>query len=389
MTGLRTHADRVSRHGRWAATIAGALAIAVTVAGCSSSGAKPSAGGTTVEKPNLTVLYGTAGASMIPLWIAADEGLFTKHGLHVTLTLGNSTTGANAVISGSADLFMGEVTSAYQAEAQGVPMQIVATLLTKSINKFFISKKISTPAGLAGQSVAISAVGDTTDLAARLALAKLGVDSSKVTFLPTGGSSSRLAALAAGRVDGTVLSEPTATVATQQGFQMVLDQTSQPLADDGVTISKSFGEKNPNTVVAFLEAIVDGINYLRDPANKDTSLAVLAKYLNMKPTDGPVMQGYTTYQQILVHDPYPDQQAGQANLDGLKSEDPSRFGNLTLNQVFNPTFAQKLRDSGYLNQASARHHRRTAEVCTAIPHGYVMMPALASGAGILLCSRKT
>jgi len=56
---------------------------------------------------------------------------------------------------------------------------------------------------------------------------------------------------------------------------------------------------------------------------------VLAKYLNTKPTDGPVMQGYTTYQQILVHDPYPDQQAGQANFDGLKSEDPSRFGNLT------------------------------------------------------------
>jgi hypothetical protein len=73
----------------------------------------------------------------------------------------------------------------------------------------------------------------------------------------------------------------------------------------------------------------------------------------MKPTDGPVMQGYTTYQQILVHDPYPDQQAGQANLDGLKSEDPSRFGNLTLNQVFNPTFAQKLRDNGYLNQPGA------------------------------------
>ena len=61
---------------------------------------------------------------------------------------------------------------------------------------------------------AISAVGDTTDLAAGLALAKLGVDSSKVTFLPTGGSSSRLAALTAGRVDGTVLSEPTVTVAT-------------------------------------------------------------------------------------------------------------------------------------------------------------------------------
>jgi NitT/TauT family transport system substrate-binding protein len=354
MTGRRTPTGRASRRGRWAAALTGIVALAVAAAGCSSSGgAKPSAGGASVEKPNLTVLYGTAGASMIPLWIAADEGLFTKHGLHVTLTLGNSTTGANAVISGSADLFMGEVTSAYQAEAQGVPMQIVATLLTKSINKFFISKKISTPAGLAGQSVAISAVGDTTDLAARLALAKLGVDSGKVTFLPTGGSSSRLAALAAGRVDGTVLSEPTATVATQQGFQMVLDQTSQPLADDGVTISKSFGEKNPNTVVAFLEAVVDGINYLRDPANKDTSLAVLAKYLNMKPTDGPVMQGYTTYQQILVHDPYPDQQAGQANLDGLKSEDPSRFGNLTLNQVFNPTFAQKLRDSGYLNQAGA------------------------------------
>src|SRR5262249_36968370 len=147
------------------------------------------------EKTALTVAYGTAGSSLLPLFVAEDEGLFAKHGLSVKLTLAASTVGATAVLSGSADLFMGEVTSAFQPAAQHHPMELVGVMLDKSINRLYVRPSVSSPQQLRGQSVAISATGDSTDIAMRLALKSLGVPTKGITFLDTGGSSARLSAL--------------------------------------------------------------------------------------------------------------------------------------------------------------------------------------------------
>src|SRR5262249_29964351 len=162
---------------------------------------------------------GTAGSSLLPLYIAQDEGMFAKHGLTVKLTLAASTVGATAVLSGSADLFMGEVTSAFQAAAQHQPMELVGVLLNNSSNRLYVRPNVTSPQQLAGQSVAISATGDTTDIAMRLALGKLGVSTQHITFLDTGGSAARLSALVGGRVAGTVLSDPSATEAGKQGMK--------------------------------------------------------------------------------------------------------------------------------------------------------------------------
>lgn len=333
------------RRGIAALAVTAAAALALTA--CSSSSA-PGSGAQ--EKTSLTVAYGTAGSSLLPLYVAEDEGMFTKHGLTVKLTLAASTVGATAVLSGSADLFMGEVTSAFQAAAQHQPMQLVAVMLDKSINRLYVRPTITSPQQLVGKSVAISATGDSTDLAMRLALKTLGVSTQGITFLATGGSPQRLAALVSGRVAGTVLSDPSATQAGQQGMKLLYDQRSVPFADDGVTISQSFGQQNPKSVVSFLEAIVDAVHYIDDPANKQTVLNVLAKYTSAKPTSPAVATGYATYVQILAKDPYPDTTAGQSNLEGLKDESPAQFANVTVAQVYNTTFAQQLRSSGYLKK---------------------------------------
>jgi ABC-type nitrate/sulfonate/bicarbonate transport system substrate-binding protein len=333
-------------HRRGIAAVAITAAAALALTACSST---PSTSGGH-EKTSLTVAYGTAGSSLLPLFVAEDEGLFTKHGLSVQITLAASTVGATAVLSGSADLFMGEVTSAFQAAAQHQPMELVAVMLDKSINRLYVRPSITSPKQLQGQSVAISATGDSTDLAMRLALKQLGVSTDHITFLATGASSARLSALIAGRVAGTVLSDPSATAAGKQGMRLLYDQTSVPFADDGVTISKSFGQQNPNSVVSFLKAIVDAVHYIDDPANKQTVLNVLGKYTQAKPTSAAVETGYETYTKILAKDPFPEAAAGNSNLGGLKDESPSQFANVTVGQVYNTTFAQQLRSSGYLKQ---------------------------------------
>lgn len=335
------------RRGIVALAVTAAIALAVTACSSSPSG---SAGPAAHQKTSLTVAYGTAGSSLLPLYIAKDEGMLAKHGLSVTLTLAASTVGATAVLSGNADLFMGEVTSAFQAAAQNRPLELVGVMLDKSINRLYVRPTITSGAQLVGKSVAISATGDSTDIAMRLALKKLGVPTDHITFLDTGGSSARLSALLSGRVAGTVLSDPSATQAGKEGMRLLYDQTSLPFADDGVTIAKSFGQQNPNSVVAFLKAIVDAVHYIDDPANKQTVLNVLAKYTSAKPTDPAVAQGYATYTKILAKDPTPEIAAGQSNLAGLQDESPGQFAHTTVSQVYNTTFAQQLRTSGYLKQ---------------------------------------
>jgi NitT/TauT family transport system substrate-binding protein len=338
------------KHTSWAAVLVG---VALISTGCSSgSGAKSVSNGAGPEKTDLTVTYGTSSPSEAPLWLAADEGIFARHGLKVKMVQATSNVGALAVISGGADLYIGEATTTFQAVASNSPIQIVGNLRILNNFKFFVPPNIKSASELSGKSLSISAAGDSTELSTRLALDKLHVPTKGVTLLPTGTSSARLASLITGKVAGTVLTEPTATAAKKQGMRMLLDQTKEPLTGSAVTISKSFGEKNPKTVVAFLESITEAVKYLQDPANKQACLNVIAKYTGSKATADDTILGYTNYATPggLVMDPTPNVPAGQAILEGLKDEDSARFGNLTLDKVFNSEFTQKLKDSGFLKK---------------------------------------
>jgi NitT/TauT family transport system substrate-binding protein len=185
------------------AVFAGAFLLTAAVVGaCSSSGAStgasasPSPTSTTPEKTSIKVTYGTASASIAPLWLAQEEGLFTKYGLTASLSLAASTVGATAVLSGDADVFAGEATSAFQAVAGGSPLELVGLQDKHSAFKLYGGPGITSPADLEGKAIAISAVGDSTDLATRVALAQFKIPASSVTLLATGSSPSRFAALA-------------------------------------------------------------------------------------------------------------------------------------------------------------------------------------------------
>ncbi len=338
---------------RVTALLASTVALAAVLSACSSSGGTPSAGGSpNGDKPetsDITVTFGTNTASTAPLWLAADEGIFAKHGLNVKVVEATSTVGATAVVGGGSQFFLGEAASAFAAVAQGRPIQIIGMLQDFNNQKFYVRPEITDPSQLKGKSIAISANGDSTDLSVRSALEHFGLSASDVTLLATGGSSNRIASLISGKVAGTVLSEPTATKAGQQGMKLLYDMTVQPFPSGGITISKDFGDKNPNTVLAFMESIEEGLKFLTDPANKDECLKVIAKYQATKVDDPAVLAGYNQYSgSVLAKDPYPNQQAGDNMVNAFKSLDPKLYGSLSTAKVYNTKFGDELRSSGFL-----------------------------------------
>jgi NitT/TauT family transport system substrate-binding protein len=296
------------------------------------------------------VTYGTQSASTTPLWLAIDQGLFKRYGLDAEATFGSSVVGAAAVVSGEAHFFLGEAASTFQAVAEHGPVTLVAFMQKLNIFKFMVRPEIEGADDLKGKTIAISAAGDSTDISTRSALASLGLQVGRdVTLVQVGNSGPRLAAVMTGQMAGSLLSEPTATQAAQQGLKVLLDLTTAAFPAGGVTIARDFGARNPRTVGAFLRGLVDGTKFLTDPANRSESLATMARYQSAQPTDAAVLQGYQQYSgDVLARDPYPDTAAAQAMLDGFKSFDAARFGSLTVEQVIDPSFASELRSSGFL-----------------------------------------
>jgi len=79
-------------------------------------------------------------------------------------------------------------------------------------------------------------------------------------------------------------------------------------------------------------------------------LTSFAKYFELKVTDPTLVANYTLYSKpgALSRDPYPNAGGGNAIIAALKSENPGQYSSLTLDKVYNYTFAQKLRSSGFL-----------------------------------------
>src|SRR5205807_772045 len=90
------------------------------------------AGALPPERDRIRVVYGSVSGSMAPLWIAAEEGIFGKHGLSVDLQYVESSVGVAAALAGDAQVSVNEGVSVIRAIAAGSPLRIIAYFHTSN-----------------------------------------------------------------------------------------------------------------------------------------------------------------------------------------------------------------------------------------------------------------
>jgi NitT/TauT family transport system substrate-binding protein len=242
--------------------IAATTALAAAVTGCGSTKA-PTGDPAGPEKTNITVAA-VPGEGAAGLYIAQQQGLFAKVGLHVTIkTVTTSDTVIPDMKSGAVDISSGQYTSYILADANGLArMRILAAgySLGTHVQEIMISphSKIKSVAGLKGATIAVNALnGVTTDLLYS-ALAPYGVSASQVhviafpfPLMP--------AMLAQGKVDAIYEIEPYLTEAAEQhGDEELTDIDAGPVASfpiSGYAALDSWIAKYPHTAAAFSRAI--------------------------------------------------------------------------------------------------------------------------------------
>jgi ABC-type nitrate/sulfonate/bicarbonate transport system substrate-binding protein len=102
-----------------------------------------------------------------------------------------------------------------------------------------------------------------------------------------GSSSARYAALQAGGVAATLLTDPFDYRAEQEGMRR-LDNlrpkyiTPANYAGNGPIVRRDWAQENGDTVVRYIRALLRSIAWINDPANKDELFAILAPRINLE-----------------------------------------------------------------------------------------------------------
>jgi len=224
------------------------------------------------------------GTNAWPLYVAQEEGFFTREGLHVEITLTRSSArqleglkqGAFEIgiqqsdhivraVEGGSDLFI------FMAQAHAPELTLVGAPDVASIE------------GLRGRSVAVDGTRTGYALLLRKLLADHGLKEGDYTFRELGGSQERFDALQGGQAAASWLNPPFDRRLLANGFRR-LATTGESFPGYPGQIAgarRSWARANEGHLAAFIRALDAAYAWLQDPKNRGEAMRILPARLNL------------------------------------------------------------------------------------------------------------
>jgi ABC-type nitrate/sulfonate/bicarbonate transport system substrate-binding protein len=186
------------------------------------------------------------------------------------------------IMSGDVDAFGNAIAGGLAAALAGVPLVDFALMQPRQDYVFITRPNITSWADLKGKKVGVLDTVSVNYAQALIALKKGGMSVGDVSIINTGGQSSRLAALVAGRVDATMLSHAAQLQLGPQGYHVLYDYTKQSpgLYDDNAFATKSWLAGHKEVAIAFNKALLQSFTWFNNPKNAD---AVVQEALQLAP----------------------------------------------------------------------------------------------------------
>lgn len=329
--------------GQRVAGVAMSALLALTLAGCGEDAVSADADAT----GELSIGDSTQTPDQLPVYIAADHGMFEKQGLNVHIVKMNTGGSATAAMaSGAIPINGGAPTSIISAVSEGA----IHARGFYGLNMRFSYDLVTTPAinsvaDLKGKKIALSSPGGSADIAGRSYLASEGIDvGTEMTPLNVGNTGDRIAAISTGQIDASLIPSGSREHAESAGCKVLVKSEDIALALPlmAMNVVTEFAEKNPETVRKVVAALDEAVAFLRDPANKEAILKILSERLGYNEADSEASYAYYTrdlpgFYQVggeLSEDAYSEL------LDAMGKLDP-KVENLTLDDVLTTEFLKK------------------------------------------------
>jgi NitT/TauT family transport system substrate-binding protein len=278
----------------WYAAIAAVL-LGVAATGCSSGGndggvSMPVVGD--LETTNLTV-YDYPTIDSVGLYIAQDEGLFQKEGLHVTIVpdFKSSQDTVDMIESGKGQISGGDyVTYMNDLVGQEPNLEIIAEASVLRPNVLALmaapNSKVTRLAQIKGKAVPVSGIHDIANLLIDSVLVDNNIPTDSVHYVPNVPLPGVPAMIAKGVFAAGPVPEPFVTMGEQQQGDVVLADLDQGATSDfpilGFTVTRQWAQEHPNTLKAFVTALDEG-QQIADTNRPEVEKALQGQPLKISP----------------------------------------------------------------------------------------------------------
>src|SRR5450830_237361 len=247
----------------------------------------------------------------LPLYVAMNEGLFTKHGLEVQkVTAGGGAQGVAAVIGGHADFSLQDPMTAVLADLKD---QTISAALPPSTSTYLLQNLLKEK-GLSN---------------VKLNTVSIGTEISPVT---------------AGRAAAATLYQPQVEQALANGYKIVYDFAKQydgVYAFSTIDTLKSTIQKRPQMVQSFVSAIADAEKLMKTNPQVAYRVAV-AEFPSLEKSVVEAAVKRLLNQKIYPATPSISKQAFQAGLDLQISIGNIKAGEVTYDSAVDNSFAEKV-----------------------------------------------
>jgi ABC-type nitrate/sulfonate/bicarbonate transport system substrate-binding protein len=234
------------------------------------------------------------------------------------------------------------------AMAAGLDLAFIAGIVNKLDGDMVVSPKITTPAELKGKLLGVQSIGGGVWTFTMLALDHWGLvpERDKIQFRILGDQAVIAQGLISGIVDAAYLGYTFSSVAQRQGYRVLADLAKQdiPYQGLGIVARKSFIDQSPDIVERALKAIAKSVAYFQDPANKQSVVPVLSKWLRLARAEDAVA-GYEAMRPIYSRRIFPTVDGVRNTVRILNRIDP-KFSKLKAEDLVDERIVRKLEREG-------------------------------------------
>lgn len=280
------------------------------------------------------------------LWMTREAGLFEKNGLRAEIAyIRSGSTMAQALLAGELQIAQTGGPGALAAAVGGADFVIVAVALNTT--PIVLMGKVSKIEELKGKAIGVTRYGSNTDISARFALRKFGLQPDKdVAMVQLEDYPGIMGGIASGRIAAGALADPFTLHASKLGYKEIANVANLGLEFPFVSLvaKKSYVRDHADVVQRFVRAYAEAIALYKN--NKELAMKVTQKYTGIK--DPEILASTVDfYAPKLARVPYPTVGGIRFLLEQIAAQNP-KAKSVNPETFMDVTFVKQLEEGGFI-----------------------------------------
>ena len=301
--------------------------------------------------------YATYTARIVPLWLAQEQGFFTKYGIDVDPVF---IRGAPTLVAGMAagSIHIGRTggSAILAAVSAGHDFKIVSTFNSRNTYDLVVRPNIKRAEELRGKTFAVTSIGGTSWMGILLWLEHLGLDQQRdnIRMQVIGDQAVQVQCVENGLCDAAAVDGVFTRQLKQKGMTILGEYTDLKSLFVGQTMAvpATLLQQRPDVVESYLKGEIEALAFSLAPKNKPVVLKTLARWLKVDTAGSE--DAYLDLVRGVDRKPFASLE-GMRNVQRLlKSRNP-KVGEVKAEDVIDNRLMRKLDESGFIDKMYATY----------------------------------